>query len=195
MDVVVHGVVDGHIHGAVVGHVLADQDLCHLWGIHVQHDWTWTRILEAAFVRINNVVIYDVDQIQLYFFFYVYNRKSNAAYPRKFIRSSRKAQWKSHFYRSKTKNTDNDIEPSGHNSTRPNEALFINIIPEELDILQEFCNKNNMPWRTPASNSKDQEIVTANKSISQELTLAIDMYNSSLPWIYRVIKFSNIWLW
>ena len=25
---------------------------------------------------------------------------------------------------------DNDIEPSGHNSTRPNEALFINIIPE-----------------------------------------------------------------
>ena len=94
----------------------------------------------------------------------------------------------------KPKIPDNDIEPSGHNSTRPNEALFINIIPEELDILQQFCNKNNMPWRSPASNSKDQEIVTANKSISQELTLAIDMYNSSLPWIYRVIKFSNICL-
>ena len=92
----------------------------------------------------------------------------------------------------KPKIPDNDIEPSGHNSTRPNEALFINIIPEELDILQQFCNKNNMPWRTPASNSKDQEVMTANKSISQELTLAIDMYNSSLPWIYRVIKFSNI---
>ena len=87
---------------------------------------------------------------------------------------------------------DSDIEPSGHNSTRPNEALFINIIPEQLDILQQFCNKNNMPWRTPVSNSKDQEVMTANKSISQELTLAIDMYNSSLPWIYRVIKFSNI---
>ena len=68
MDVVVHGVVDGHIHGAVVGHVLADQDLCHLWGIHVQHDWTWTRILEAAFARIDNDVIYNMDQIQLGFF-------------------------------------------------------------------------------------------------------------------------------
>ena len=89
----------------------------------------------------------------------------------------------------KPKIPDNDIEPSGHNSTRPNEALFINIIPEELDILQQFCNKNNMPWRTPASNSKDQEIVTANKSISQELTLAIDMYNSSLPWIYQQNSF------
>ena len=89
----------------------------------------------------------------------------------------------------KPKIPDNDIEPSGHNSTRPNEALFINIFPEELDILQKFCNKNNMPWRTPASNSKDQEIVTANKSISQELTLAIEMYNSSLPWIYQQNSF------
>ena len=89
----------------------------------------------------------------------------------------------------KPKIPDNDIEPSGHNSTRPNEALFINIIPEELDILQQFCSKNNMPWRKPASNSKDQEIVTANKSISQELTLAIEMYNSSLPWIYQQNSF------
>ena len=89
----------------------------------------------------------------------------------------------------KPKIPDNDIEPSGHNSTRPNEALFINIIPEELDILQQFCNKNNMPWRTPASNSKDQEAMTANKSISQELTLAIEMYNSSLPWIYQQNSF------
>ena len=90
----------------------------------------------------------------------------------------------------KPKIPDNDIEPSGHNSTRPNEALFINIIPEELNILQQFCSKNNMPWRTPVvSNSKDQEIVTANKSISQELTLAIEMYNSSLPWIYQQNSF------
>ena len=47
-----------------------------------------------------------------------------------------------------------------------------------------------MPWRTPASNSKlEQEVSTANKSISQELTLAIEMYNSSLPWIYQQNSF------
>ena len=102
---------------------------------------------------------------------------------------SGKLNGKATFTVPKPKIPDNDIEPSGHNSTRPNEALFINIVPEELDILQQFCNKNNMPWRTPESNSKDQEIVTANKSISQELTLAIDMYNSSLPWIYQQNSF------
>ena len=61
MDCVVHGVVDGHIHGAVVGRILADQDLRHLWGIHVQQDWTWTRILEAEmYCTIDSVVHSDL---------------------------------------------------------------------------------------------------------------------------------------
>ena len=86
---------------------------------------------------------------------------------------------------------ENTIKPSGHNSTRPNDALFINIIPDKddtaswSDILRDYAKLNNMPWRT----SKEPfPVEMANKNMMQELTLAIEMYNSSLPWIYRVFK-------
>ena len=36
---------------------------------------------------------------------------------------------------------NNDIKPSGHNYTRPNEAVFINIIPPGVDILQKKFQK------------------------------------------------------
>ena len=66
---------------------------------------------------------------------------------------------------------ENDIEPSGHNSTRPNEALFINVIPEGagdetswISILKKFCHQQSIPWRT-ASKSKVRKIINVFKRI------------------------------
>ena len=36
---------------------------------------------------------------------------------------------------------NNDIKPSGHNYTRPTEAVFINTIPPGVDILQKSYKK------------------------------------------------------
>ena len=38
---------------------------------------------------------------------------------------------------------NNDIKPSGHNYTRPTEAVFINAIPPGVDILQK-SSKNTL---------------------------------------------------
>ena len=48
MNMIVHGIVDGHFHGAVVRNVLAHQNLSHFGGLHVQLDGGCAWILKAV---------------------------------------------------------------------------------------------------------------------------------------------------
>ena len=58
-----------------------------------------------------------------------------------------------------------------------------------LDIFKKLCAQNKMPWRTLNNSKVISDTEVAYKYKIQELTLAVDMYNSSLSWIYRVLIF------